>query len=131
MPRPAGLGLLTVCLAGCSLGGAKSGGPRARAQTAPRPVTLRVASAGDRAVTGTFIRELERVSGGRLRAVVVRYDDLAPDIDQRIARDVAAGKIDVADVAVRAWESLGVSGFRAFQSPGLIASDALLDRALS
>jgi TRAP-type C4-dicarboxylate transport system substrate-binding protein len=122
--------LLALLLAGCSLGGGKSGGPRATAE-APKTVTLRFASADDGAVTGTFISELSRVSGGRLRAVAVPYDDLAPDIDQRIAHDVAAGKLDVADVAVRAWESLGVTGLRAFQSPWLISSDALLDRALA
>ena len=70
-----------------------------------------------------------RASGGRLRAEPVRYDTDAPDVDQVIVRDLLDGRIDVADVAARAWESVGVTGLRAFQSPFLLTSDALLDRA--
>ena len=124
---------LAAALAGCSLGGgsSKSGGAPAEAGGPGRTVTLRFASADPSAAATTFIRELGRLSGGRLRAVAVRYDDRATNVDQRIARDVAAGKLDVADVATRAWESLGATGLRAFQSPFLITSDALLDRVVA
>jgi TRAP-type C4-dicarboxylate transport system substrate-binding protein len=135
--RPVALAALLPCLAaalaGCSLGGgsSKSGGSPAEPGPANRTITLRYASADAGAVAPTFATELARLSGGRLRAVTVRYDDRATDVDQRIARDVAGGRLDVADVAARAWESLGATGLRAFQSPFLITSDALLDRVVA
>jgi TRAP-type C4-dicarboxylate transport system substrate-binding protein len=135
--RPVALAALLPCLAaalaGCSLGGgsSKSGGSPAERGGASNVVTLRFASADSGAVARTFASELARVSGGRLRAVTVRYDDLATDVDQQIARDVARGRVDIADVAARAWESLGATGLRAFQSPFLITSDALLDRVVA
>jgi TRAP-type C4-dicarboxylate transport system substrate-binding protein len=135
--RPTILAALLPCLAavlaGCSLGGgsSKSGGSPAERGSATRTITLRFASADSGAVARTFASELARLSGGRLRAVAVRYDDLATDVDQQIARDVAGGRLDFADVAARAWESLGATGLRAFQSPFLITSDALLDRVVA
>jgi TRAP-type C4-dicarboxylate transport system substrate-binding protein len=133
MPRPHTVLLLSLAVAGCSLGGgsSKSGGPPADHAAAHSTITLRFSSADQSAVAPTFIAQLARVSGGRLRAVLVRYDDQAADVDQQIARDLAAGRIDVADVAARAWESLGATGMRAFQSPFLITSDALLDRTVA
>ena len=123
---------LAASLGGCSLGGgsSKSGGSPADTRYPAGAVTLRFATAEPGAVGSTFARELGLLSGGRVRMVAVRYDDLATDVDQKIARDVAAGRLDVADVASRAWESLGATGLRAFQSPFLITSDALLDRVV-
>lgn len=129
----ASLTCLAASFAGCSLGGgsSKSGGPPAEPAAASTTITVRFASADPGAVAPTFVKELARVSGGRLRATTVRYDDLATEVDEQIARDLAAGRIDVADVAARAWESLGVTGLRAFQSPFLITSEALLDRVVA
>jgi TRAP-type C4-dicarboxylate transport system substrate-binding protein len=121
--------VLALALCGCSLGGGPNDDrTRAPPSTASsRTVTVRVA--GDSGLLRTsFVEELERVSGGRLRAELVRY---AADDEQRIARDVARGRLDVASVSTRVWESLGVTGLRAFQSPFLLTSDALLDRATS
>ena len=124
---------LAASLGGCSLGGgsSKSGGSPAAAASPAGTITLRFATAEPSAVGSTFVRELGLLSGGRLHVVAVRYDNLATDVDQKIARDVAAGRLDVADVAARAWESLGATGLRAFQSPFLITSDALLDRVVA
>jgi len=124
---------LAAAVTGCSLGSgsSKAGGPAATPEPAARVVTVRFATADPGVGQAEFFAQLLRVSGGRLRAKPVRYDRNATDIDQRIARDLAAGRIDVADVGARAWESLGVAGPSAFQSPFLINSDALLDRATS
>jgi hypothetical protein len=132
--RTAALVVLAVSLAGCSLGdggsASKAGAPAAPS-AAGGTRTVRYASGDPGAAQNTFFKELALASGGRLRAAPVKYDADATDIDQRIARDVAGGKLDIADVGARAWESVGVTGLRAFQSPFLLTSDALLDRALS
>jgi TRAP-type C4-dicarboxylate transport system substrate-binding protein len=126
------IGCLAASLTGCSLGGgsSKAGGPAPTpaAQAAVGPVTIRFATGNSNRTLAEFSRQLERASGGRMRARLVHYDDFAPDVDQRIARDLAKGRIDVAEVAARAWESLGVAGTSAYQSPFLVTSDALLDR---
>ena len=109
-------------------GRAGRGWPRQQ-RTFTGVVTIRYGAADPGIVQGEFFAELARVSHGHVRAVPVSYDTRAPDGDQRVARDLIAGKLDVADVATRAWESLGVGAMRAFQSPFLITSDALLDRA--
>ena len=125
------IGCLSVGLAGCSLGGgsSKAGGPA----PTPSPPAARSPSSSPAARPAVgqaeFLKQLTRASGGRLRAEPVRYDTNAPDVDQVIVRDLVDGRIDVADVAARAWESVGVTGLRAFQSPFLLTSDALLDRA--
>ncbi len=128
----ASLACLAASVSGCSLGdgASKSGGP-SPSTDADRPITLRFASGDPSVTTMTFVRELARISGGRLRAVLERYDDDATDTDQQIARDLAAGRLDVADVAARAWESQRATAFRALQSPFLITSDELLDRVVS
>jgi TRAP-type C4-dicarboxylate transport system substrate-binding protein len=136
IPRPCVLAVTLVCLAaglaGCALGSgsSKAGGP------APTPVsrqatatlTIRVAGGTPGSSLEEFMRHLARASGGRMRAQLVLYDMSATDVDQRLARDLARGRIDVADIAARAWESLGLTATSAFQSPFLLTSDALLDR---
>src|SRR5215212_886623 len=124
--------LSAALLNGCSLGGGtdKSGGDASHASTTGRVVTLRFATGDPSSVAPAFIAELTRASGGRVHVVTVPYDDDATDVDQRIAADVAAGRLDVADVAARAWESQGATGFRVFQTPFLITSDALLRRVV-
>jgi C4-dicarboxylate-binding protein DctP len=124
--------LATTTLAGCSLtggGAGKAGGPAPKERAFTGVVTIRYGAADPGIVQPEFFAELARVSHGHVRAVPVVYDTRAPDGDQRVARDLIAGKLDVADVATRAWESHGVGAMRAFQSPFLITSDALLDRA--
>jgi TRAP-type C4-dicarboxylate transport system substrate-binding protein len=121
---------LSVGLAGCSLGGgsSKAGGPAPTPSASGRTVTVKFASGTPGIGQAEFLKQIALASGGRLRAVPVRYDTDATDVDQVIARDLVDGRIDVADVAARAWESVGVTSLRAFQSPFLLTSDALLDR---
>jgi TRAP-type C4-dicarboxylate transport system substrate-binding protein len=124
-------GCLVVAATGCSFGGgsSKAGGPAATPAPATRTVTVRFASGDPGPAQAEFFSQLARVSRGRVRAKLVRYDKDATDVDQRIARDLDVGRIDVADVAARAWESLGVAAPSAFQSPFLIGNEGLLDRA--
>ena len=52
-------------------------------------------------------------------------------VDQTVAADLQKGKLDLGDVGSRAWESLGVIAFRAYQDPFLISSRELLDAAVT
>jgi hypothetical protein len=110
IPRPCAFGVLLVCLAaglaGWSLGGgsSKAGGPASTpvSRQAHVTVTIRFAGAAPWPWQNDFTRELAHASGGSLRAQLVNYDRSVTDLDQRIARDLARGRLDVADVAARA-----------------------------
>ncbi len=123
-------GCLVTALTGCSLGSgsSKAGGPAATPAPPAHTVTVRFAAA-DPGAAHEFVAQLARASRGHVRVKLVQYNPAAADVDQRVARDLGAGRIDVADVGARAWQSLGVAGPSAFQSPFLIGSDELLDRA--
>jgi TRAP-type C4-dicarboxylate transport system substrate-binding protein len=124
--------VLALALGGCSLGGEPSDDRKRAPPSTASGRTVTVRFAGDSGLLqSTFIDELKRVSDGRLRAESARYEPGAADDDRRIAHDVARGRLDLAVVSARAWESLGVTSLRAFQSPFLLTSDALLDRATS
>lgn len=124
-------GCVIVVIAGCSSGGgsSKAGGPATTPDASKRTVTVRYATGDPGASQAEFFSQLARVSRGRVRAKLVPYDKDATDVDQRVAGALRDGRIDVAEVGARAWESFGVSAPSAFQSPFLVSSDALMDRA--
>src|SRR5262249_52817813 len=72
-----------------------------------------------------------KVSGGHLKLRTIYYNGRSTSVDVTIAAALAAGKLDVGDVASRAWESQGIVAFRAYQVPFLVTSRALLGRAVT
>ena len=119
-----------LMVAGCtSQGAGKAGGAPAAAPNGT--ITLTFASADPRPVDTTFATLVDQDSGGHLRLRTVFYNARSVGVDQTIAADLQKGKLDVADVGSRAWESLGISAFRAYQDPFLITSRELLDAAVT
>jgi TRAP-type C4-dicarboxylate transport system substrate-binding protein len=119
-----------LMVAGCtSQGAGKAGGAPAAAPNGT--ITLTFASADPRLVDTTFATLVDQDSGGHLRLRTVFYNARSVGVDQTIAADMQKGKLDVADVGSRAWESLGISAFRAYQDPFLITSRELLDAAVT
>lgn len=94
-------------------------------------ITLTFASADPLPVDTTFATLVDQDSGGHLRLRTVSYNARSVSVDQTIAADLQKGKLDVADVGSRAWESLGVLAFRAYQDPFLVTSRELLDAAVT
>jgi TRAP-type C4-dicarboxylate transport system substrate-binding protein len=117
-----------VVLAGCGSHGFDKAGDR----QARRPVVLTLAdfNSGSGELDG-FATNVARLSGGTMRIDIdhgwrfgqVRYED-------GLIGDVRAGKADLGVVGSRAWDSVGVSSFRALVAPLLIDSYALQDRVL-
>jgi TRAP-type C4-dicarboxylate transport system substrate-binding protein len=119
-----------LMVAGCSGQGAgKAGGAPAAAPSGT--ITLTFASADPLTVDTTFATLVDQDSGGHLRLRTVSYNARSVSVDQTIAADLSKGKLDVGDVGSRAWESLGVLAFRAYQDPFLIGSRELLDTAVT
>src|SRR2546428_10612549 len=119
LPRAvvAALLLATLALAGCSgRSSDKAGGKPARPT-----VVLRLAVGTDSTELGGFANEVARLSGGTIRIDIVgRWRIGEPSFEQGVIHDVRAGKVELGAVAARAWDSVGVSSFRALGAPLLI-----------
>src|SRR5215469_7840519 len=119
------LAVLAV-LAGCGGPGLdKAGGSQAR-----RPVVLTMANfLGDSEELDGFAGEVLRLSGGTMRVDIRSGWRLGQvNFENGLIGDVRAGKGDLGVVGSRAWDSVGVSSFRALDVPLLIDSYALQDR---
>jgi TRAP-type transport system periplasmic protein len=113
----------TACSVGGDAGDDKAGG-------AGPPVELRLANTGaeiaQTPAVEYFVERVQQLSGGNLRIDVVdRWADFAPDAEQQVVRDVAAGEADLGWVGSRVFDTLGVKGFQALTAPMLIDSYAL------
>jgi TRAP-type transport system periplasmic protein len=118
--------LAAVAAGGCS--GSGAGGDKAGGSGAP--VVLRMANtAGDLdavPLIRDFVSQVRERSGDNVRIQVVnRWGEYAADAEQRVVRDVAAGKVDLGWTAARVFDTLGVTSFQALQAPMLIDNYAL------
>ena len=126
--RPVVLLAVMAVLAGCTGPGLdKAGGTRAR-----QPVVLTLANfIGDSGELDGFAGEVRRLSAGTMRIDIrSRWRPGQVDSENGLIGDVGAGKADLGVAGSRAWDSAGVSSFRALSAPLLITSYALQDRVL-
>jgi TRAP-type transport system periplasmic protein len=78
-----------------------------------------------------WIEEVQRRSGGSLRIQVTnRWRDQEFAYDKATISDVQAGKVQLAKVAARAYDTVGVTSFQALVAPFLIDNRALEGRVL-
>jgi TRAP-type C4-dicarboxylate transport system substrate-binding protein len=133
MRRPICLALVlaAAALAGCG-GGTKAGGG------SDPPLTLRLGThdlQGGTPGAGQleeYARRVAELSEGRLRIQPAwRAAGDGPDWDQRVARLVVGGQLDMGLIQSRAWDTEGVDSLRALNAPFLITSDALLAEVVS
>jgi TRAP-type C4-dicarboxylate transport system substrate-binding protein len=119
--------LAAFALSGCSGNSDKAGG------TAPRKsIELRLAVGTDTVELGGFATEVSRLSGGTMRILTVGpWRPGQPSFERGLIDDVRAGKVDLGAVASRAWDSVGVTSFRALGAPFLIDSYPLQERVLT
>src|SRR6516164_8587209 len=126
--RPVVLLAVMAVLAGCTGPGLdKAGGTQAR-----QPLVLTLANfIGDSGELDGFAGEVRRLSAGTMRLDIrSRWRLGQVDSENGLIGDVSAGKADLGVVGSRAWDSAGVSSFRALSAPLLINSYALQDRVL-
>ena len=122
--------LAAAALAGCG-GGTKAGGSGA-------PVTLRIGThdlQGGSPGAGhieEYARRVAELSDGKLRIEPVwRAAGDGLDWDQRVARLVVGGELDMGMIPSRAWDTEGVDSLRALNAPFLITTEGLLAQVLS
>jgi TRAP-type transport system periplasmic protein len=99
------------------------------------PVQLRLANTGgDISQTPAvkyFVDRVDELSGGEVRIKVVdQWAQFAPDAEQQVVHDVAAGEMDLGWAGSRVFDTLGVGSFQALTAPMLIDSYALENAAI-
>ena len=124
------LAAVAVALATSACAGSgvdKAGGTR----TKP-PVVLTLANHEDAPEDLRFwIEEVQRRSDGSLRIEVTnRWREREADYDKGTIADVQAGKVQLAKVAARAYDTVGVTSFQALLAPLLIDNPTLERRVL-
>jgi TRAP-type C4-dicarboxylate transport system substrate-binding protein len=89
-----------------------------------KPVVLTLADHENSTLdVGNWIREVETRSGGTIRIDVRnQWRQKDPDYDRGTITDVRAGRIDIAKIAARSWDEVGVPSFRALVAPLLVDS---------
>ena len=96
---------------------------------------VRASDSPARADVDYFKREVEQLSGGKLRLHVIfqpEGDDPADTaFEPGIARAVRAGTFDLGWIGAPVWDELGVSSLRALQTPFLVTDYALLGRVVT
>jgi TRAP-type C4-dicarboxylate transport system substrate-binding protein len=96
------------------------------------PVTLRLAVADDGAarpsysVVQAFAQAASQLSGGAI-TVEPTFDAAGSTFEVGTAKLLLGGAFDLAVVAGRSWDQVGVDSFRALQAPFLIDDDALAE----
>lgn len=126
--------LVAGTVAGCgeTAGSTKAGG-------AATPVTLRLGTddessgpTGD--VIKAFAEQVRQMSGATMRIEPVwsagKSGGDSKDWDQRVARMVVAGKLEMGLIPSRAWDTEGVTSLRALSAPLLLTSQALVDEVV-
>ena len=137
-PRVRGMGpfgsvvlVTTLALLATACTAADGAGTKAAGEEAP--VTLRIGTddgPGRRssAQIEEFARQVDALTAGRVRVEPVWQaagDTGADDWDQKVARLVVDGDLDMGLVPARAWDTEGVTTMRALNAPFLVSSDEL------
>jgi TRAP-type C4-dicarboxylate transport system substrate-binding protein len=131
--RTSALALLAATFAAC---GGKSGTPpgaaKAGGKAAAKPVVVTLANHENHARDlGEFGAAVKRLSHGTMRIdlrTAWRADEI--DYDRGTLADVRAGKVDMAKIAVRSWDELGVTSLQPLVTPMLVDSLPLQERVL-
>jgi TRAP-type C4-dicarboxylate transport system substrate-binding protein len=118
------LAILAIVAAACTSGG----GRQDKAGGGGEPIVLRLSngysSLDYEPAVAYFVDRVEKLSGGALRIGVVheRGRNSEPGFEQDIVRDVQEGKVDLAWIGTRVFDTLGVKSFQALSAPMLIDS---------
>jgi TRAP-type C4-dicarboxylate transport system substrate-binding protein len=123
---------LVLVATGCAGSrGNKAGGVRQE-----RPVRLTLANIDSDPTnfdSPDFVEALRRLSGGSIRIETSygwRWGDALAHVEKGTIEDVRRGKVDLAIVAARAWDLVGVKSFDALLAPFLVDSLELERRAI-
>jgi TRAP-type C4-dicarboxylate transport system substrate-binding protein len=115
--------LTVLAAAACAVGCAGMTHDRAGGGQRAKPVVLTLASHDTGAGAREWIDAVQRLSGGSVR-ITQRPDwrDREVDYERHTIDDVRSGKVDLALIPARAYDTLGVRSFQALLAPLLVDS---------
>jgi TRAP-type C4-dicarboxylate transport system substrate-binding protein len=121
--------LAAAAAAGC---GGSGDVDRAGVASRPKPVELVLANhEGSSHYASAWGGAVERLSGGSIQVRIVNnWRAGEKQYEQAALRDVGGGKVDLASVAARAYDEVGVTSFQPLVAPMLIDSRELESRVL-
>ena len=131
------IAVLAVVLLASVLGACSGDEETTKAGGTGEPVTLRI---GTDDVPGKpasdqieeFARRVEKLSDGDILIKPVWHAaGDGPDWDQRVARMVTSGELEMGLIPSRSWDTEGVKSLRALNAPFLITSDELVAEVVS
>jgi hypothetical protein len=123
------LAALPLVASGCFGGGSKAGG-----QATQHVTVLHMANVNGEVEPALrlFADAVARRSGGSLRIDVgVDYRPGDPQQEKHVIGDVRAGRVQLAWVGARAWDTVGIKSFRAVVAPFLVDSYPLEEKVLA
>jgi TRAP-type C4-dicarboxylate transport system substrate-binding protein len=124
--------LTVLAAAACAVGCAGLTHDRAGGSRRTKPVVLTLASHDTGAGAREWIDAVQRLSGGSVR-ITQRPDwrDREVDYERDTIADVRSGKVDLAVIPARAYDTLGVNSFQALLAPLLVDSYPVERRVLT
>jgi len=126
--RTVAVALVLALLAGCTAG-LRGGDTKAGGDSRAHVLRMGTADAKGRLASEqivTFAREVDARSHGSLVIDPVYSADAGgpgTGWDQRVARRVVSGDLDLGMIPARAWDTEGVTSLRALQAPFLVSTD--------
>jgi TRAP-type C4-dicarboxylate transport system substrate-binding protein len=130
------LSILIAFVALGALGCSSSGRDKVGGEREPAPVVLTLANIDPDPTnydTPDFISAVSKLSDGSIRIDEThgwRSDAPLGEVERQTIRDVRSGKADLAVIAARAWDLVGVHSFRALLAPLLVDNHDLQRRIL-
>jgi TRAP-type C4-dicarboxylate transport system substrate-binding protein len=134
--RTPAIALLAAALAVPVFAGCSSDEESAEADSA-EPVTLRIGTDDEPGKPAAdqiqeLARRVSKLSDGEITIKPVWHAaGDGPDWDQRVARMVTGGTLEMGLIPSRAWDTEGVDSLRALNAPFLVTSDALMAEVIS
>jgi TRAP-type C4-dicarboxylate transport system substrate-binding protein len=124
--------LTVLAAAACAVGCAGLTHDRAGGSGRAKPVVLTLASHDTGADAREWIAAVQRLSGGSVR-IAQRPDWRDPEVDYErdTIADVRSGKVDLALIPARAYDTLGVNSFQALLAPLFVDSYPVERRVLT
>jgi TRAP-type C4-dicarboxylate transport system substrate-binding protein len=117
---------ITVALLAAATACGGSAADKAGGSGSEKPLVLTIEQRDPRYSGEQFADAVAERSGGSLRVVVVpERQPTRVDFEQAMIDDVRAGRVDLAVVPVRVWDTLGIDSFKPLIAPFLVDSHEL------
>lgn len=118
-----GAAVIALTAVGCAAPGGPIGDKAGGAPGGKVVLRMAVSYSSPSSAMKSFMDRVAALSGGNVRIEgLYGWGSFTPPADQEVVRAVAAGTVDLGDVAVRTFDTMAVKSFQALTAPFLIDS---------